>query len=235
MANGKEGAISNPPYIAWSSFENFIKTLHDRGVPPRVDTTVMKGMSGSTQSQLRTALRFLRLISDTDAVTDRFRDLVKAYGTEEWPQRLDGVITFAYDDIIDGLDIEQATEGQLRENFRLNGKTSGSVLDKAVRFWLTAAEVAGLTLSPHFKRERGRTPAGNGERTKRSGAARPRRTRDSDTGREVRNAPEPGEYRFPIPGKGEAVLKLSENINAAEWDLVDHFIRGVIALKEQLE
>lgn len=139
------------PYPAFATFDNFISDLAQKPamVPPRIDNSVMKGMSGGTQSQLKLALRFFGLVEgEDDAVADPLRDLVrldsdgrKARYAEmvvgNWPEAMD-------------LASKSGTAGQLSELFTDLYGHMGSTKDKAIRFFLQMAEMAGVELSPNF-------------------------------------------------------------------------------------
>lgn len=147
-----------PAYVPWSAFVAFIDRLSATALPPKIDFSLTHGMSGATQSHLRSAMRFLGLIDSNNVVTDSLRRLVKAYGKEDWASALSDVLG-AYNAVVDGVELDTGTATQLRDAFRINGKVDGQVGDKAIRFYLTALKSAGLTVSPHFDR-RGTKTAG---------------------------------------------------------------------------
>src|SRR5438105_14518201 len=104
VTTSEKGSL--PPYLPWKALLNFIVHLQKTVVPPRIDSSMMpSGMSGGTRSQLRMTLKFLGLIDDTDRVTDQFRNLIKAYGTEDWGDTLGEIVSSAYRRITNGLDL----------------------------------------------------------------------------------------------------------------------------------
>ena len=233
---------NTPPYLPFARFESFIGSLHGKTLPPRIDRTLMSRMSGSDQSQIRIALRFLGLTrGDENLVTDEFRALVAVYAPgappeAEWRQRLARIVTKAYEPMVRGLD-DAATQGQLDERFRDPGGLAGSSLQKAVRFYLAAAAAAGLKVSPYFKGS-GATPTnGSGATTKRV-----RKSRANAGGGEVpqreRERLEPQlpddmeEVSIPVPGKSVRVW-FPKNLTQKEFDYTITTLTAWRALKEE--
>jgi hypothetical protein len=142
---------SSPPIISYKTFTNFLKSLSTTAVPASIDRSIMAKMSGITQNQTLSALRFLRCIGPNGVVQHPLHNLVKAFGTESWSSVLTDVISDAYVEIVDGLDLDNGTASQLAFAFKKRGGVDGQMLSKAVRFYLKAMTDAGLTYSPHFK------------------------------------------------------------------------------------
>lgn len=151
MASNDPGG-AKPPYGPWPTFENFIRGFNGSVVPPVIDGTLLRNLSGSARSQLVGALRYMGLITDDgNRVTDRLRALVSASGEKEtWQAALSELIPSVYASITEGVDLDTATSGQLVGAFRERASINGSVLEKAVRFYLAAMTAAGHKLSPHF-------------------------------------------------------------------------------------
>jgi len=140
-----------PPYLPYRTLVNFLDGLKV-AMPQRIDRSLMKSMSGAMQYQLMSALEYLGLISsDTGIPTEKLTRLVHSTG-DEGQQELKDILTSSYRFLFEnGLDLDRATTDQLQEGFRKEG-ASGDTLRKCVTFFLKAARVAGLELSPHFKR-----------------------------------------------------------------------------------
>jgi hypothetical protein len=228
VANGEAPSKLTAPYGPWKTFKSYLGKLKSTKIPPVIDATVMTGLSGSAKSELRTALRFLNLTTDENRVTPQLRDLVSAYGTDKWQEVLGEQLATAYLNITENVELESGTLGQLSDAFKARGGVDGSVVFKAVRFYLAATEDAGETSSPHFKARRssGR-PAAKGKGKSRTnaggGAEKPQRQfpeRPANT----------NEFPFAIPGKASAMLYLPDNINVAEWEMIDSYIRAYIGL-----
>lgn len=165
--NDPRGAM--PPYGPWTTFTTFVSGLNGTVVPPVVDGTLIRNLSGSAQSQLRGALRFFSLVEgEDDRVTDRLRALVAAStDKEQWLAALAELVPSAYAPITDGVDLLTGTRGQLEAAFRERGNVTGSVNEKAVRFFLSAMTEAGQSLSPHFG-----APSANGSKPPSGGVGR---------------------------------------------------------------
>src|SRR4030042_255026 len=73
-----------PPYVSYRTFRNFLDGLQVGGMPARIDRSYWGDrLSGTTGTQLISALRFLNLVDASGVPTNRLRMLVAARG----PQR----------------------------------------------------------------------------------------------------------------------------------------------------
>ncbi len=148
----KEKSTASPPYISFRTFLNFIDGLKGQ-VPPVIDRSVMRSMSGSLQAQLLPALRYLGLIDEKGHVLDgKLAQLVDAATREERNMVLSQVLREAYPYIFnsqENFDIETGTYAQLSGLFTKQGP-SGDTLRKVENFFLEAAKYAGEKLSPHI-------------------------------------------------------------------------------------
>src|SRR4030042_409993 len=94
MTNEK-GRKHLPPYVSYRTFRNFVDRLQQR-LPSRIDRSYWGDiLSGSTGTQLMSALRFLGLIDPNGKPTDALKPLVTAKG-EPRAQLLRNVTTHAY-------------------------------------------------------------------------------------------------------------------------------------------
>lgn len=223
MANGKDGEAGKAPYLPFATFKSFIGGFSADSIPPRIDRSLMKSLSGSDQSAVLTALRFFGLVeaSKNDAVTERFRNLVKANaaGPDQWKATLKPIFESSYQTIVDGLD-KTATPAQLDERFRDYGQVNGSVLDKAVRLYLSLAEETGVELSPLFKK---RSPTASSPRRPSGRTRRP--VREDDTS-DQRDEPRQGvrTLKFSVPS-GDVEVILPEKITAKEVSKLGDYIK----------
>ena len=62
-----------PPYVAYKTLKNFLEKYKQGLLPSRIDRDLMGTMSGAVQSQVTTALKYLRFISDNSVTTDKMR------------------------------------------------------------------------------------------------------------------------------------------------------------------
>lgn len=159
MAQTKEADVRTiPPYVAWKTFKSFLEGLRI-STPSRIDRSLMGTMSGATQSQLITTLRFLDLTTENGTPTQKLRDLVKAEGKVRQDLLAD-IISDAYVEVFrdDKVDLDSGTYKQLHEAFAATG-AQGDTVRKAVAFWLAAEKEAGLSVSPHFMARGARGPS----------------------------------------------------------------------------
>jgi Family of unknown function (DUF5343) len=169
MADAKQedgaarGAI--PPYVPFPSLKSFIQNASQQGLANRIDRSVLTNFSGSTQTQLITALRFLGLIDVKGHPTDRLETLVRASGTDEWSNALAAALRDRYPTLFGEFDLARATPNQFGERFRSTFPGSDAVQRKAVTFLLGAAQDAKISVSPHItKNKKPRTVSSVGRR-----------------------------------------------------------------------
>ena len=163
MADKETAKKLLPPYVPYRTFTNFLDSLK-RGIPQRIDRSLMGSTSGSLQRQIMQALEYLNLITDTGTPTEKLEQLVHSEG----PKRqgfLREILESSYDFMFkDGIQLDRATASQFRERFEKTGAT-GDTLRKCMAFFLTSAKAAEISLSPHIKKVPGLRP----------GSAKPRR------------------------------------------------------------
>jgi hypothetical protein len=140
------GDTFTPPYIPFQTLLTFLDELAANDIPPRIDRTMLGHMSGTTQSFLLATLRSLGLIGDNLDVQPELEAL--ALDSSGRPERVGGLLRRYYPEQI-RLGQATATAGQLQESFREYG-LSGDTVRKAIRFFLHAADYAGIKLSPYF-------------------------------------------------------------------------------------
>jgi len=115
-------------------------------------------MSGTLQSLLISALEYLNLIHPGNGVpTENLTKLVHSEGGDR--QRiLKEIVTSSYSFIFhDDFNLSRATAHQLQEKFTGIG-TSGDTTRKCIGFFMHIAKEAGIPMSPHLKKPRGRRP-----------------------------------------------------------------------------
>lgn len=143
---------SKPPYVAYKTFTNFIASLRASGIPDRIDRSVFPGMSGAAQSFLLAALRYLGLISNDGTPTSQLKEMVENPQNEK--ASLAKAVKEKYSFIFSGdFNINSATDAQLTEKFKDQG-LNGSTIVKALSFFTSLCESAGIQISPHLKSKR---------------------------------------------------------------------------------
>jgi hypothetical protein len=146
-----------PPYIAYKTFATFMDQLQ-RGNPSRIDRSLMASLSGSNQSHLLAALRYLGLISSTGGRTDRLDALLKSH-TADQAKVLRKILVASYPFLSNGFDVQRATLQELEDKLSEAG-ASGDTLRKCVAFFLGATKAADIVTSPFLTegRRRRRSP-----------------------------------------------------------------------------
>lgn len=144
-----------PPYISYRTFINYLAHLGGHGVPAVIDRSVLEHMSGTIQSQLLLALRFLDLVDETNRPRASLHELVEAEGPDRRKQ-LRALMLNAYTFLAkEKLDLASATSEQL-ERFFAQAGTSGETLRRSLSFFVAMAKEAGFTVSPYVRPHRGK-------------------------------------------------------------------------------
>ena len=134
-----------PPYVPYRTFQTFLEFLLEEGIPGRIDKTVWgPRFSGSSGTQLMTALKVLELVDSEAHPDDKLDQLVHAEG-EERRTLLRNILEGFYTPVFE-LDLSRASKGQFRDAFRRFGTKEG-VLTKCEAFFIRAAQAAGIKLS----------------------------------------------------------------------------------------
>lgn len=165
MADDKPA--KTPPYFPWRTFESATSGFSSSGgVPSKLDRSVLSTMSGSGRSAFLVGLRFLNLLDENSHPLPLLEKYVSAEGESQKPI-LREILTSAYGFLSDNsFDLTRATASQLSEMMSKEGATS-STREKAVSFFLKAAEAGGISVSPHILKRK-HTP---------SATAKPRATK----------------------------------------------------------
>jgi len=146
MVNDR-GRKSLPPYVSYRTFRNFVDGLQ-LGIPARIDRSYWGDRySGSTGTQLMTALRFLGLIDGNGMPTTRLRQLVSAKGAQR-SEILKQIAYTSFDFLSErSLDPQVATYAQLEEAFYNTYQVTGDVARKCIKFFVSLESDAGVPLS----------------------------------------------------------------------------------------
>ena len=164
MAKDK-GRKRLPPYVSYRTFQNFLEGLQ-QGIPARIDRSYWSDrLSGSTGTQLMSALRFLRLIDANNVPTSQLKLLASTKGS----QRMDilkQVATDAFGFLIQGsLDLQSSTYAQLQEAFDNTFELTDGVSRKCVKFFVEMASAAGMPLSPFISKRLRSARSSSGTKT----------------------------------------------------------------------
>ena len=230
MANNEGTRKAKPAYVAWTTLYNFFGKLKGTVIPPTIDKSVMRGMSGASQSQIRIALRWLKLTDDNYSSRDQLEQLVLAHGTDAWQEVLGAIVRDSYSALVGDFDLQKGTGTELATRFREYGLT-GATLAKAVRFYLGAMDSAEIKYSPHIappsvdrKRSRKKPPndAGSG-----GGDVDDEDDDDDEYSGEREVVIREGWVLQPfhLPGRDHAVgVIMPSDLKVREWKMVDAYM-----------
>jgi hypothetical protein len=137
-----------PPYVGFGTFTNFLDGLQ-QGVPSHIDKSLMSSLSGSSQSQLLSALRYLSLIDEQGCVDDRLDRLVHS----QFPEKREHYSLLAkasYPFLFNEFDLSITTPKQFEQKLLDNGATSATV-SRCTAFFISFAKIANIQISPHLE------------------------------------------------------------------------------------
>ncbi len=156
---------STPAYISYATFRNTTRGLvSDLVMPKRVDHSVLPNKSGSGRKMFLAALRFLELIDEDGAPTDRLAKLATAE-EDDWKDYIGILLKEKYPDQVELL--ESGTPKQLRESFEKSFPGIGaSIIAPAMRFLVIAAQDAGLPVGKHIMHRKVPTSVGTRRKPK---------------------------------------------------------------------
>ncbi|MFO7996624.1 MAG: DUF5343 domain-containing protein [Dehalococcoidia bacterium] len=158
--NGK-GRKHLPPYVSYRTFENFVDGLQ-QGVPARIDRSYWGDrLSGSTGTQLMSALRFLALVDANGTPTNQLKLLASSKGSQR-AEILKQLATESFGFLMQSpFNLQSSTYAQLQEAFHEAFGLTDDVNRKCVKFFVEFVKAAGIPLSPFIvKRVRSMHGAG---------------------------------------------------------------------------
>lgn len=208
----QEAKRGSPAYATFKTFSNTINSLQESGAPSQIDRSVLKSMSGSDQSAVIASLKYLNLITESNAPTPALLQLIDAKEENRavlWRDVVEKSYPFLFGASID---LKRATTKQIEEAFRGQG-VSGSTVVKCIAFFLAAAKAGNISISPHVK-----TPA-----PVRSTTTKPRTSNTSATsnGRDDddEGAPPEGmkQIKIQLMSKPDVTITLPDSFDAADW------------------
>ncbi|MEE8349550.1 MAG: DUF5343 domain-containing protein [Acidobacteriota bacterium] len=149
MMSKKEHAAI-PPYISYRTFSNFLSELRARGLPSRIDRSVMAHKSGTIQSQLLLALNYLGLLRGAGQPTDQLKQLIESQDRQR-QEVLRGILKNSYGFVFNSdIGLQTATSDQAEELFQKTG-ASGETVRRCIAFFLASAKDSGIPISDYIK------------------------------------------------------------------------------------
>jgi len=147
------------PYVPFTTFSSALDHLRDIGIPNIIDRAVFPSYSGLVQGQIIGALKFLQLIDDHGRAT---ADLTRLIDNKERKAALKDILNKRYSELL-SLDLTKISPTQL-DSALSKYKVSGTTHQKAKSFFLKAAQLAEIPLSPLLTRKT-RSPSVKKRRT----------------------------------------------------------------------
>ena len=144
------GTGKTPPYVAFRTFLTLLDDFRAHGMPPQIDSSVLKRFSGSAGAQLVQALKYLGYVDNQKKCLPLFKEAVDSYKTDQFPEHLKRVLIAAYPFLAE-LNLLTATPGMFSEAFRKNFSAKEDVQRKSRTFYIHAATAAGVELGPRLK------------------------------------------------------------------------------------
>jgi hypothetical protein len=144
----------SPPYVSYRSFLTLLEDLQ-RGLPSRIDRSYWGDkFSGSTGTQLVSALRFLNLIDTNGLPTSQLKDLASSKGQHrsEILKKI-SLDSFSFLTKNSSFQLEQATYAQLEEVFNEVYQVDRDVARKCIKFFIEINSDAGIPLSPFITKK----------------------------------------------------------------------------------
>jgi hypothetical protein len=143
----------SPPYVSYRSFLTLLDELK-QGLPARLDRSYWEDkFSGSTGTQLMSALRFLNLIDANAVPTSQLKELVISRG----PARSETLKKISQESfsflMSNAFESEKATYGQLVEVFNEVYQVDKDVARKCIKFFSELCSEAGIPLSPFITKK----------------------------------------------------------------------------------
>jgi hypothetical protein len=147
--------FTRPPYISYRTFSNFLNELHARGLPSRIDRSVMAHKSGTIQSQLLLTLNYLGLLRRSGQPTQQLKQLIESQDQQR-QEVLRGILKTAYEFVFSSdIGLQTATSDQVEELFQKTG-ASGETVRRCIAFFLAAAKDSGIPISGYIKPHKGK-------------------------------------------------------------------------------
>jgi hypothetical protein len=144
-----------PFYGSYAGFYRAMKVLKNGGLPRRIETRVFSTKLEGEASRVVAGFSALGWIDEAGCPTEDLRRLVSAFGTEEFGSVLAEVLPRAYP-YLQELDLESATNNELRETLVSYIGRKPETLRNAETFFLCLATEAGRPMSEGFSRRASR-------------------------------------------------------------------------------
>ncbi len=210
--------LETPPYISYSTFSNFIQGLAGKGVPSRIDKSILTTMSGSGQASLLASMKWLGLIDQVGVPQPTLETLVHA-DEQKYSQVWAEIMRSKYTFLTDGsIDLTKATGAQVEQKFREFG-IQGSTVLKSMAFFIAACKDAKIVLGPHVKAPKASSSGSSKRNQSRKAAAS---GQAEDEVRDKGSIPPMEQEGFvkihiPLHGMADGAVFLPDNLTPEQW------------------
>jgi hypothetical protein len=244
MAAKTEERRAVPPYLSYKTFMNFINGMAETTIPMRIDRDLLNNLSGAAQGHLLASLKYLELIDAEGKPDERLSALARSQG-EERKQLLLDILKKSYPFLFtNDFDVQRATGRLMHEKFTEAG-ASGDTVRKAIAFFLTAAEAAGIPISPHIKRS-GRVVGGNNTRRRRQ-VSNPQTQTNNGPRSEAPPSPPPSPNtsgginpnfghvsKIALSGNREAIFSIPDRLTSRDAQRIKGALQGLAAIIDSM-
>lgn len=215
-----------PAYCSFKSFNSFFDARREDGhVTDVVDRSLMTNFAGSTAGELLSALKYLGMISDKGAPSERYRGYVLADNEARVPM-LAAAMRESYDFLFNApnFNIERATSQQVAELFRGQG-INGSTLSRAIIFFLAAVKQANIKVSPNI-----RAPGLSAvvRRARKEPTPLTPSTMPLPSPPPVKSASDVHVFEIPIPIDRKVSISIPKDFVDADWELFQTMLGAYI-------
>lgn len=219
-----EESKQTPAYVSYKTFKSSLFGLPH--VPTTIDYSVYQSMNGSTRNALFSAFKFFGLIGPKGEPSKVFREMA---GKDEavWKKNLADLLNAYYKDQLAPL--KGGSIASLKKSFE--DVAGPSLVAPACRFLISAAEDAGIEVSPSVAK----ASVGNAV-PKRKRAKDNRNDDDGGIDRdEMENDPGAGTISFPIPiaGKSPGKIVVPKDLSDADLPMLNAMVAAVVAYAKQ--
>lgn len=141
-----------PPIIPLSTLQNFLDPFEEDTIPTQIDKSIMTKLPWGSQTSLISALKYLDFISDDNVPGPLLTEYVTTDKDSRGPL-WNRILKSKYAFLLDAVDIGRTTTEIVVAKFKAQG-LNGDSIRKAMTFFLHAAKIAGIQVSPHVKAPR---------------------------------------------------------------------------------
>lgn len=221
--------VAAPTYGSFKTLSAFFNARRDDDhITDVVDRSLMTSFSGSSQHELISGLKFLKMINDKGEPLPIYAQYVKA-DDDARKVLLAQILRAAYPFVFSSptYNLERATTATTADAFRTQG-INGSTLSRAVAFFLAAAKQAGIKVSPNIKAP----PLGKSSRPKKEAKAAAANGDGDDDEDDDDLADETvttvRKFEIPIPGKRSVRIIVPGDFDAEDFDMLDTVLKAYI-------